>query len=95
MVPHRIIVVVENVKVNVKDHTHPHPHQLQKDHAENKLVVENVLLECVVVTQVGVEPPRSIVILIDAKVNVQDRSHKDDADGKFIMDHVLLEYVVV
>ena len=95
MVPHRVIVVVENVKVNVKYHTHPHPHQLQKDDAESKLVVENVLMECVVVTQVGVEPPRSIVILIDAKVNVQARSHKDNADGKLIRDHVLLESVVV
>ena len=38
--------------------------------ADGKLVVENVLLNCVVVGMVGVEPNGAVVIQIFVKVNV-------------------------
>ena len=75
------------------NHTH-------KDDVEDKLVVQNVLLEHVVVYLVGVEPHQTIVLLESVKVNVFFHPHhhiqKDDAENKLLLkDHVLLDSVAV
>uniref|UniRef100_M1BQ04 Chitin-binding lectin n=1 Tax=Solanum tuberosum TaxID=4113 RepID=M1BQ04_SOLTU len=66
----KVIVANRGVKANVHLHLHPHLHlHTQSDDAECKLEVENVLLDCVVVHLVGVEPQNIIVPNSGVKVS--------------------------